>query len=206
MILKKIVPIIGFAHDLATPGKRSPDGIHREAVWSRERGNNIALILRASGFDVHFSNPGNVDLKQGRIKNIDAVKVAPGQVKLYVSLHNNAAGDGSQWLNASGVEIWTKQGNDYADTFADLFFRVFMARFPELKFRKNSSTPGAQDKEGNLYEVKSTTAYSVLVEWLFQDNKEDYKKLLDPKYNKAFEDSIVDMIEMCEMWCQKNIK
>lgn len=204
--MKKIVVIIGFAHDLKTPGKRSPDGKHREPVWSRERGEQIALMLRAEGYRVEYSNPGTTDLLQGRIRNIDAVKVEPGQVKLYIPIHNNAAGDGSQWLKARGVEVWTKQGHDYADDFADLFFRVFRARFQELDFRVNQHTPGKMDKEGNLYEVKSATAYSVLVEWLFQDNKEDFLLLTNSRINKAFEDAIVDWVEMCELWAQKNIK
>lgn len=204
--MKKIVVVLGAAHGLNIGGKRSPDGVHREAVWSRERVKNIALMLVASGFEVAFSNPENDDLFQGRIKNIDALQVGEDQIKLYLTIHNNAADDGSQWMKAEGVEIWTRQGNDYADVFADFFFRVFEKRFPGYKFRKNSSIAGNQDKEGNLYELKAKTAYSILIEWLFMDNKNDFAKLKDPAINKAFEDSVVDLVEMCEMWCQKNIK
>jgi N-acetylmuramoyl-L-alanine amidase len=204
--MKKIVVVLGYAHGLNIAGKMAPDGSHREAVWSRARGAQIAEMLRACGFRVELSNPGDTDLLQGRIKNIDNIKVLPGQIKLYVPIHNNAAGMGDRWNTARGVEVWTKQGSDYADDFADLFFKAFRARFPAMHFRLNSSIPGAMDKEGNLYELKSSTAYSVMIEWLFQDNKEDIKLLKCTRTNKAFEDGVVDWIEMCELWAQKNVK
>lgn len=204
--MKKIVVIIGYPHGLGVKGKRSPDGSHVEAVWGRARGAQIVKILRACGYRVELSNPGDVDTLQGRIRTIDAIKIDNGQIKMYIPIHNNAAGSDDKWLTARGVEVWTKQEHDYADDFADLFFKVFRARFPSLKFRVNEHTPGKMDKEGNLYEVKSDTAFSVLVEWLFQDNKEDVALLKCNRTNKAFEDAIVDWVEMCEMWAQKNIK
>ena len=35
----------------------------------------------------------------------------------------------------------------------------------------------------------------VLIEWLFQDNKDDVELLMDSEMNRRFESSIVDAIE-----------
>ena len=43
-----------------------------------------------------------------------------------------------------------------------------------------------KDKEGNLAVLKGVGVYSLLFEYLFQDNKEDVQLLLSEKENKKF--------------------
>lgn len=202
--MKKIVVILDPAHGLETPGKRSPDGRHRECTWSRERIKNIALMLRASGFRCELSVTGtNEPGLAARAAFARNLKVEPGQIKLMLPIHNNAAGSGADWLNARGIELWTGTGEDIADRAADIAFQVFKKRFANPIFRYNANRDLQRDKEGNLALCKIPGVYTLFFEYLFQDNKEDIKLLADPVENKRFEDAVVDIVEMLEISLNK---
>ena len=202
--MKKVVVIIDYAHGSNVPGKCSPDKKHKEWVWSRARGREIKFMLKVLGFEVYESNP--LDTESGltnRRKFAENLKVQPGQIKLFLSLHNNAAGMGDQWMSARGFEIWTKKGIDLADTVADMTFPVMQQWFPAMKMRTYSDKPGFKDKEGELSVLKAEGVYSLLFEYLFQDNKEDVELLLNEEQNKRFEDAVVDLVEMVEKYLNK---
>lgn len=193
--MNKIVPIIDFAHGSNVLGKCSPDKLHREYKWSRKVGNDIAEILKSCKYRVYFSNP--LDTESGlsnRVKFAENLKVEDGQYKFLISLHNNAAGDGTKWMSARGFEIWTKKGDDYADIMSDFAFNIFKKWFPDIKMRYASDNDMHRDKEGELAVLKSKGVYSLLFEYRFQDNKEDVALLLSEKENKKFADAIVDVI------------
>lgn len=201
---RKIVPIIDFAHGSNVPGKRSPDGKHLEWKWSRKVGNDIALILKAYGFEVHFSNPLNTESGLSkRVQFADNLKVKDGQVKFLLSFHNNAAGMGDKWLNARGFEIWTAKGHDLADVMADFAFPIIKEWFPTIKMRFATDKDFQRDKEGEFTVLKTKKAYSLLFEYLFQDNKEDVQLLLNEQQNKRFADAIVDLVLKMEDYLQK---
>lgn len=197
--MKKVIVILDYAHGKDVAGKRSPCGRHEEWKWSRERGRCIKIILQAIGFEVHETNP--TDSEIGLVKRVrisENIPVKNGQIKFFISLHNNAAGDGTKWMNARGIEIWTKRGVDLADDFSDFYFKIMREWFPAIPIRLNSPINGQKDKEGNLAVLKSVGVYSVLIEHLFQDNKTDVEVLLDPIQNKKFEDAVVDLVERVE--------
>ncbi len=192
---RKIVPIIDFAHGSNVSGKRSPDGRHLEWKWSRKVGNDIALILKAYGYEVFFSNP--LDTESGltnRVKFADNLKVKEGQVKFLLSFHNNAAGNGSKWMSPRGFEIWTKKGYDLADDMANMAFPIIKEWFPNIKMRYALNKDFERDKEGELAVLKTNDAFGLLFEWGFQDNKEDVEILLNDIENKKFADAIVDVV------------
>lgn len=202
--MKKIVVILDPAHGMETPGKRSPDGRHRECTWSRERIKNIAALLRASGFrcELSVSNEKEPGLT-ARSAFAQNLKVEPGQIKLMLPIHNNAAGDGSRWMGARGIELWTGAGVDISDKAADIAFQVFKKRFVNPLFRMNINKDNERDKEGNLAMCKIPGVYTLFFEYLFQDNKEDVALLADPVENKRFEDAVVDIVEMLEISLNK---
>ena len=94
---------------------------------------------------------------------------------ILVSIHCNAAGNGSQWMNARGWEACTSVGQTAADKMADCLYKA--AEETDFKIRKDT-TDGDPDKEGHLYILKHTKCPTVLTENLFQDNKEDVAFLL----------------------------
>jgi N-acetylmuramoyl-L-alanine amidase len=203
--MKKIVVIVDFAHGSNVPGKCSPDKTHREWMWSRRVGNDIATMLKVLGFQVYFSNP--LDTEGGltpRVRFAENLKVAPGQYKFMLSLHNNAGGMGDKWVTARGFEVWTKQGFDLADVMAEKAFPVLKKWFPSMKQRLATNEEFKKDKEGNLAVLKGEGVYSLLFEYLFQDNKEDVQLLLSEKENKKFADAIVDVVENMEEYLNLN--
>ena len=61
--MKKDLFILGTAHLDTTPGKQSPDGKFREAVWSREFVGDLKPMLESYGLDVMIDWP---DLSMGK--------------------------------------------------------------------------------------------------------------------------------------------
>lgn len=107
---KKLV-ILDSGHAKSTPGKRSPDSSLLEWEFNNEMQYLIKKRLEAHGIIVHLTNPN-----PGTVKDIGlTARANDGNKKwkdlgkpeaLFVSLHANAAGSCSQWLNARGVEVY----------------------------------------------------------------------------------------------------
>lgn len=100
-----------------------------------------------------------------------------------IALHNNAAGC-SGWKNARGFSIWTSRGKTKSDACATIIFDEFEAEFPELQVRKDTSD-GDPDYESN-FNVLMFTPPAVLLETLFQDNKEDVAVLKSEDFKIRF--------------------
>jgi N-acetylmuramoyl-L-alanine amidase len=49
---KRLVVILDPAHGIDTPGKRSPDGVHLEYIWSRKVCRMLEQALKQKGFKV----------------------------------------------------------------------------------------------------------------------------------------------------------
>ena len=197
--MKKIVLILDPPHGKEVLGKRSPDGKHEEWFWGRERLKQIEILAKAHGFRVEWTTKGDSEIGlTARVRAANKIKVEKGQIKLFISLHNNAAGDGSKWMEARGFEIWTNTKVDKADEYADLLFPIYKKWFPTHKLRINKNKASEFDKEKNLTVLTGDTYYGLLLEYLFQDNKEDVKLLQDSSENKKLEDCLMDWIELIE--------
>jgi N-acetylmuramoyl-L-alanine amidase len=162
--------IWGVAHSDNVAGK--PDGRHHEPVWSKEQCTKLDELCRLNGIDSVIIQPKNDELA-GRMDFVDRCNVAakPYKKALLISIHNNAAGMGVEWMEAHGWLIYTCRGWTQSDVFAeDLFYRL-KANFPDLPSRQVS-------KEHPCFEENWTVLMgmyynAVLIEWMFQDNKDD---------------------------------
>ena len=96
---------------------------------------------------------------------------------ILISIHCNAAGNGSNWMQARGWEAWTSVGQTKADKLADYLYGAAEECLPGMKIRKDMAD-GDPDKESGFYILKHTKCPAVLTENLFQDNKEDVDFLL----------------------------
>lgn len=192
--MKKLIIILDPAHGEDVAGKRSPDGVHREYKWSRMICDQLDIVLSALGYEVQCTNHSTKEIGLDKRRKY-AENFKTDKIKVLLSVHNNAAGDGSKWLNARGFEIWTRKGFDKADILAELIFQAAKEWFPEIKHRYANDSEYNRDKEGKLYMTNSQKYFGVLLEWGFQDNKEDVAILNNTKYNNAFVDSLVDAIE-----------
>ncbi len=178
--------ILDTAHGAEVAGKRSPDGKHREYRWSRERLAAIAAGLKANGVKVEWSHIG--DNEPGLTARVVNMNKIAGPAFVF-SLHNNAAGSGSRWMNATGFEIWTCKGQTESDKFATSIFNALKANFPTLAYRTDTRD-GDPDKEEN-FTVLMSRHPSALLEWLFQDNHFDVAVLNDKAANAKLDATII---------------
>ena len=126
-------------------------------------------------------------VRQARANNIASEHGS----SLLLSLHNDAFGN--DWTDIRGYSVFTSKGKTKSDTFAELLMVNLGKEFPKLKQR--ISTPTQLSKEENFTVLMGTKYSAVLIEWLFQNNKEDVKLLSDSEYNNRFENCIVKTIE-----------
>lgn len=167
--------LIDNGHGSNTPGKRSPDGRLREYAYTREIAERLVMELRKNGIDAERIVKEEIDVPlTERCRRANEYKAS--EVVL-VSIHCNAAGNGSDWMSARGWEAWTSVGKTKADKLATCLYENAEHCLPGMKIRKDM-TDGDQDKENGFYILKHTKCPAVLTENLFQDNKEDVEFLL----------------------------
>lgn len=191
---KNIIIIFDPAHGIDVLGKRSPDGTHREYLWSRERIKALKTICTSLGYEVYVTTDSEKEPGLSKRKNF-ATQIRKGERKLLLSLHNNAVGTDGKWHDARGFSVYTTKGITKADTCADIIFNQFRKDFPEVKARIYKDVPLERDFEENFTVLMGVGYMGVLIEWLFQDNLKDTESLRDPTVNKKFEDSLVKAIE-----------
>lgn len=191
---KNLIIILDPAHGADVKGKCSPDGKHREYLWSRNRIKNLVPVLSNLGYEVYTTTDSENEPGLSKRKNF-ATQIRKGERKLLLSLHNNAAGNGTDWMSASGVEVYTTPGVTDADMCADFILEQFKEDFPNLKMRFNRDAYLERDKESRFTVLMGNGYIGVLIEWLFQDNKSDVELLSDSETNRKFESSLVEAIE-----------
>lgn len=170
--------LIDNGHGEETPGKRSPDGLLREYLYTREIAAKIVNELKEHGYDAELLVPEARDIplsERARRANEWCGKLGKDAV-LLVSVHCNAAGNGA-WMNARGWSAYTSKGKTKSDELATMLYEVAEANFPKQKIRKDMSD-GDPDWEESFYILCKTKCAAVLTENFFQDNKEDVSYML----------------------------
>lgn len=210
--IEKIFIILGTAHLATTPGKRSPDGKFRECVYSREIAKLVYNKLSRIGYRVAVDYPGlnpNAQMKgatwkqeqtreltwRSNLVNQMCKTYGTGNC-LYVSIHVNAAGNGSAWMNARGWAVYTSPGKTKSDTLATCLFNEAKERLPhDSKYYVRADwSDGDPDYEAKFHVLTKTKCPAVLTENLFQDNKEDVEFLLSDAGKKTIVDIHVNGI------------
>lgn len=95
---------------------------------------------------------------------------------ILVSIHANAAGNGSKWMNARGWSCYTSKGDTAADALATCLCEAAAKYFKDLRIRTDFSD-GDPDFEELFYILRHTTCPAVLVENFFYDNPDDLRFL-----------------------------
>ena len=178
--------LIDNGHGENTPGKRSPDGVFREYKYVREIAEEIERELCSRGYDAERIVKEAVDVplsERSRRTNEICGRLGASNVIL-VSIHCNAAGNGVEWMKATGWSAYTSKGKTNSDKLADYIYRSAEKCFPDKKIRKDYSDGDADWEEG-FYILNKTKCPAVLTENFFMDNKEDVSYLLSLEGRRA---------------------
>lgn len=169
--------ILDAGHGVTTPGKRSPDSTLREYKYCREIMNKVKKELEDKGYTVYTTVTDDKDIPlNDRCKYVNKLISQNKQDKfLLVSIHCNAAGDGSKWLNAKG---WCVFVSNNASTNSKLLATNIATEAIKNKLNIRKQYSNILYWTQNLAICRDTNCPAVLTENLFQDNKEDVKYLL----------------------------
>lgn len=178
--------LLDNGHGENTPGKRSPDGKFREYLYAREITEAIERELKLRGYDAERIVHENVDVplaERARRVNELCGRLGTSNVIL-ISIHCNAAGNGSEWMQARGWAAYTSKGKTKADKLAECLYNAASCHLTGQKLRKDYSD-GDSDWEESFYILRKTKCPAVLTENFFQDNKDDVDYMLssDGKQN-----------------------
>lgn len=174
--------LIDNGHGSNTPGKRSPDGRLREYAYTREIAERLVMELRKNGIDAERIVKEEIDVPLAeRCRRANEYKASEA---ILVSIHCNAAGNGSDWMSARGWEAWTSVGKTKADKLATCLYEDAENCLPGMNMRKDMAD-GDPDKESQFYILRHTNCPAVLTENLFQDNREDVEFLLSERGKMA---------------------
>ena len=190
-----MVVLIDNGHGVETPGKRSPDGRFREYLFNRQVAALVVDRLQATGIDARYVVPETNDVALStRVRRVNKVCTEYGaQNVLLVSIHANAAGNGSAWMGANGWSAYTSPGRTKADALAEVLYDAFEASFPDRKIRKDMSD-GDRDGEANFTLLKNTKCPAVLLENFFYDNREECAWLLTAEARVRIADAVCDAL------------
>ena len=176
--------LIDNGHGYNTPGKCSPDKRLLEWKYTREIATQLVARLKAAGFDAERIVTEDVDISlQERCRRVNAVckKLGAANVVL-ISIHNNAAGGGGKWRDATG---WCGFVYTKASSKSRHLAQLLYAEAEKRGLKGNRSVPKERYWMKNLAMVRDTACPAVLTENLFQDNKGEVDFLLSDKGHEA---------------------
>ena len=189
-------------HGLNTPGKRSPDGTFLEATYNREIAKRIVAELQNKGYDAELLVPEDEDISLNeRVRRVNAACSASSSCPaptghpnvILVSIHVNAAGNGTQWMNATGWSCYTSKGQTQSDKLANCLYQAAIKNFPGKRIRTDYSD-NDPDWEENFYLLRKTLCVAVLSENFFMDSHSDLEYLQSRAGKQAIVDTHVEGI------------
>ena len=184
--------LVDPGHGIDTPGKRSPDGLLREYLWNRQVADLILEGLVSAGVDASLvvTETNDVTLRN-RVNRVNTIcnRVGASNV-LLVSVHANAAGNGSAWMNARGWSCYTSKGKTKSDQVAECLYDAFEEEFQDRKIRKDMSD-GDRDWEENFYVLQKSKCPAALLENFYYDNREECAWMLQEETKRRIASAVV---------------
>ena len=186
---------IDNGHGLMTAGKRSPNGQFREPFYNREISRRVVSDLKDRGLDAELLVPEDDDISLAeRVRRVNTACFLLGkQNVILVSIHVNAAGNGSKWLNATGWSIYTCKGQTASDKLAECLCQAAIKNFPGHRIRTDMSD-GDMDWEEGFYILRKSLCVAVLTENFFMDSISDLEYLQSRAGKQAVVDTHVEGI------------
>ena len=116
----------------------------KRRIWSLRE-------ISATFFITFVPETEDIPLKE-RVRRVNAHCTALGKTNvILISIHVNAAGDGSQWMNATGWSCYTCKGQTESDLLADCLYTVADRILKKKVIRTDYARDGDRDWEENFY-------------------------------------------------------
>lgn len=173
--------ILDAGHGLNTPGKRTPDDSMREFEFNSDVAAIAKELLEAYDLQIRFAHDpsGKVDISlSDRCKKANTWKA-----DVYISIHANAAGSGSGWSSAEGIEtyVYTNASCEALTLAANIQNQLIRETC-----RKNRGV-----KRANFQVLRETKMPAILVECGFMTNEEEAVLLKSDDYRRKCAEAIV---------------
>lgn len=187
--------LMDSGHGENTQGKRSPDGKFREYLYAREVAQDAQRELTKRGIACELLVRESLDVSLAeRVRRVNEYCKEYGAKNVaLLSIHVNAAGDGSRWMNGTGIEVYTSNGKTRSDELAQMFIEAARVHHKGMKIRTDYSD-GDGDKEAQFAVLAKTKCAAILTENGFMDNKADVEYLLSPEGKRAVVMSHVEAV------------
>ncbi len=185
-MIKNLTVILDPGHAQVTPGKRSPimeDGKRLfEWEFNRDIAHRVKARLDAIGINCinivpENDDPNNiVDVKLStRAARANKIYLENGKKNtIYISIHANAAGDGSAWMTASG---WEDYVSPNASSKSKKLASIFVETAREFGYKTREYSPSQPYKTAKFTVLMKTNMPAILTENFFYDNKKDVQYL-----------------------------
>lgn len=198
-----MIILIDNGHGSNVQGKQSPllegtgldvwdifteKGRFKEWKYTRVVAEDVVSKLKGLGYDARLVVTEKTDVSLSeRVRRINTIcnKYGASNVIL-ISIHANAVGDSSQWMNGKGWEAYTTKGKTKSDMLAEFLYKRAEKNLEGRKIRRDT-TDGDSDKEADFYIIKKAKCPAVLTENFFYDNKDDLKYLTSDEGLNAVE-------------------
>lgn len=184
--------LIDAGHGIDTPGKRSPDGSFLEYLWNRQIADLVIARLVSRGVDASLvvTETNDISLRTRAMRVNRICDQVGAQNVLLVSIHSNAAGNGSAWMDAKGWSCYTSKGKTKSDQVAECLYDAFEEEFQDRKIRRDMSD-GDRDWEENFYVLQKSKCPVVLLENFFYDNREECAWMLQEETKRRIASAAV---------------
>lgn len=185
--------ILDPGHNGKVPGKCSPDGKFREYRWARE----ITAILESKLDKLGISHVRTTVPSEDegpeigltkRCSRANSYAKSHAEKSIFVSVHVNAAGADGKWHSAVGWSVFVSpKGSSNSKKLAS--YMTSAARTKNIKVR----VPDPQHSywPGNFTVLNKTSMPAVLVENMFQDNKNDVEFLTSTEGKEILADIMI---------------
>lgn len=168
--------LIDNGHGENTLGKCSPDKRLMEWAYTREIADMVVTGLLKRGIDAERIVRENMDVSLSeRCRRANDIYRETGRNAILVSIHCNAAGNGSDWMGARG---WSAFVSSNASTNSKRLATCLGRSAESCGVTIRKQVPNLMYWTQNLAMCRDTNCPAVLTENFFQDNREDVEFLL----------------------------
>lgn len=164
--------LIDPGHGVTTRGKQSPDGLYKEWAGNRRIARRIVELAKPLGLECHMLFDSDSDLALSQ--RVEIANRCDPRTTVLVSVHSNASGNGSCWMNARGFSAFVAPN---ASATSRMLARILVEEAHLAGLAGNRAVPPQGYWTASLAVCRDSLCPAVLTENLFHDNIDDLRIL-----------------------------